>query len=479
MCIQQNDIKQGGKMRFYNTLGRRFEEFKPLNDGYAGMYTCGPTVYNYAHIGNFRAYLFEDLLRRSLEFHNYKVKQVMNLTDVDDKTIRDSRAANLSLNDFTKKYKEAFFEDLATLRIEKAEVYPEATTHIAEMIEMIRTLFEKGYAYKSEDGSVYFSINKFKDYGQLAKIDRSQQRDGVRISTDEYEKDSVGDFALWKAWDEKDGDVKWDSPWGPGRPGWHIECSAMSQKYLGKTFDLHTGGIDNMFPHHEDEIAQSEAANECKFVNYWLHCEHLTVDNKKMSKSLGNFYTLRDLMAKGYTGAEVRWALMGTHYRSKLNFNLSLLDQARVNLRSFASLFSRLKGLDNGDAGKADAENLSAKALQDFGDALGDDLNIAEALSAVFKLQKAANTALAAKAWQLDAGKVVLETFRKFNTVLGSLDMDAEEESIPAEIMELAEKRQAARKAKDFAMADALRDELKSKGYVIEDTPAGMKVKKI
>ena len=234
-----------------------------------------------------------------------------------------------------------------------------------------------------------------------------------------------------------------------------------------------------MFPHHEDEIAQSEAANECKFVNYWLHCEHLTVDNKKMSKSLGNFYTLRDLMAKGYTGAEVRWALMGTHYRSKLNFNLSLLDQARVNLRSFASLFSRLKGLDNGDAGKADAENLSAKALQDFGDALGDDLNIAEALSAVFKLQKAANTALAAKAWQLDAGKVVLETFRKFNTVLGSLDMDAEEESIPAEIMELAEKRQAARKAKDFAMADALRDELKSKGYVIEDTPAGMKVKKI
>ena len=467
------------KMRFYNTLGRRFEEFKPLKDGYAGMYTCGPTVYNYAHIGNFRAYLFEDLLRRSLEFHNYKVKQVMNLTDVDDKTIRDSRAANLSLNDFTKKYKEAFFEDLATLRIEKAEVYPEATTHIAEMIEMIQILFEKGYAYKSEDGSVYFSINKFKDYGQLAKIDREQQRDGVRISTDEYEKDSVGDFALWKAWDEKDGDVKWDSPWGPGRPGWHIECSAMSQKYLGKTFDLHTGGIDNMFPHHEDEIAQSEAANSCKFVNYWLHCEHLTVDNKKMSKSLGNFYTLRDLMAKGYTGAEIRWALMGTHYRSKLNFNLSLLDQARVNLRSFSSLFARLKGLDKGENGKMDAETLAAKALQDFGDALGDDLNIAEALSAVFKLQKAVNTALAAKAWQADAGNVILETFRKFNTVLGSLDIDVEEEEIPSDIMEMAEKRQAARKAKDFALADALRDELKSKGYVIEDSPAGMKVKKI
>ena len=466
-------------MRFYNTLGRTLEEFTPIEKDSVRMYTCGPTVYNYAHIGNFRAYLFEDILRRTLEYFGYKVTQVMNLTDVDDKTIRDSKAAKLKLQDFTRKYKDAFFEDLKTLRIEPAAHYPEATTHIAEMQAMIQVLFEKGYAYKSEDGSVYFSINKFKDYGQLAKIDREQQRAGVRINSDEYEKDSVADFALWKAWSENDGDVKWPSPWGDGRPGWHLECSAMSMKYLGKTFDIHTGGVDNMFPHHEDEIAQSEAANSCKFVNYWLHCEHLTVDNKKMSKSLGNFYTLRDLMAKGYTGAEIRWALMGTHYRSKLNFNLSLLDQARVNLRSFSSLFARLKGLDKGENGKMDAETLAAKALQDFGDALGDDLNIAEALSAVFKLQKAVNTALAAKAWQADAGNVILETFRKFNTVLGSLDIDVEEEEIPSDIMEMAEKRQAARKAKDFALADALRDELKSKGYVIEDSPAGMKVKKI
>ena len=478
--------EEGEKMRFYNTLGRAFEEFKPMKEGFAGMYTCGPTVYNYAHIGNFRAYLFEDLLRRSLEFHGYKVKQVMNLTDVDDKTIRDSRAANLTLADFTRKYKDAFFEDLAALRIEKAEVYPEATAHIPEMIKMIETLFQKGYAYKSEDGSVYFSINKFKDYGKLARIDRSQQRDGVRIRTDEYEKESVGDFALWKAWDEKDGDVKWDSPWGPGRPGWHIECSAMSQKYLGKTFDLHTGGIDNMFPHHEDEIAQSEAANSCKFVNYWLHCEHLTVDNKKMSKSLGNFYTLRDLMAKGYTGPEIRWALLGTHYRAKLNFSFALLDQARVNLRSFASLFQRLKALEEGEAGREEARNLSAKALEDFGAALGNDLNIAEALSAVFKLQKAVNAALAASAWKKAAGEVILETFRKFNTVLGSLDVDAaspassdDADTIPEEILLLARKRQEARKAKNFAAADALREELKSKGYLVEDTPAGMKVKKI
>ena len=370
-------------MRFYNTLGRNMQDFQPIEEKVAKMYTCGPTVYNYAHIGNFRAYLFEDLLRRSLEYHGYKVTQVMNLTDVDDKTIRDSRAAGLKLQDFTRKYKDAFFEDLRTLRIEPAEHYPEATTHIPEMIEMIRILFEKGFAYKSEDGSVYFSIAKFKDYGKLAKIDMEQQRSGVRINNDEYDKDSVADFALWKAWSESDGDVKWDSPWGPGRPGWHLECSAMSMKYLGRTFDIHTGGIDNMFPHHEDEIAQSEAANSCKFVNYWLHCEHLTIDKKKMSKSLGNFYTLRDLLNKGYSGKEVRWALIGTHYRSKLNFNLGLCDQARSTLKKFADFFGRLKALPQGTAGKEEAAGLAADADKKFADAIGDDLNIAEALSAV------------------------------------------------------------------------------------------------
>lgn len=469
-------------MRFYNTLGRNMQDFQPIEEKVAKMYTCGPTVYNYAHIGNFRAYLFEDLLRRSLEYHGYKVTQVMNLTDVDDKTIRDSRAAGLKLQDFTRKYKDAFFEDLRTLRIEPAEHYPEATTHIPEMIEMIRILFEKGFAYKSEDGSVYFSIAKFKDYGKLAKIDMEQQRSGVRINNDEYDKDSVADFALWKAWSESDGDVKWDSPWGPGRPGWHLECSAMSMKYLGRTFDIHTGGIDNMFPHHEDEIAQSEAANSCKFVNYWLHCEHLTIDKKKMSKSLGNFYTLRDLLNKGYSGKEVRWALIGTHYRSKLNFNLGLCDQARSTLKKFADFFGRLKALPQGTAGKEEAAGLAADADKKFADAIGDDLNIAEALSAVFTLERAVNTALASNFLQSEAGGVILEQFRRFDRVLAVFDVDAaaseEAEDVPAGIMALAQKRIEARKAKDFKTADEIRDSLKAQGWVIIDTPQGMKVKK-
>ncbi len=469
-------------MRFYNTLGRNMQDFQPIEEKVAKMYTCGPTVYNYAHIGNFRAYLFEDLLRRSLEYHGYKVTQVMNLTDVDDKTIRDSRAAGLKLQDFTRKYKDAFFEDLRTLRIEPAEHYPEATTHIPEMIEMIRILFEKGFAYKSEDGSVYFSIAKFKDYGKLAKINMEQQRSGVRINNDEYDKDSVADFALWKAWSESDGDVKWDSPWGPGRPGWHLECSAMSMKYLGRTFDIHTGGIDNMFPHHEDEIAQSEAANSCKFVNYWLHCEHLTIDKKKMSKSLGNFYTLRDLLNKGYSGKEVRWALIGTHYRSKLNFNLGLCDQARSTLKKFADFFGRLKALPQGTAGKEEAAGLAADADKKFADAIGDDLNIAEALSAVFTLERAVNTALASNSLQSEAGGVILEQFRRFDRVLAVFDVDAavseEAEDVPAGIMALAQKRIEARKAKDFKTADEIRDSLKAQGWVIIDTPQGMKVKK-
>ena len=469
-------------MRFYNTLGRNMQDFQPIEEKVAKMYTCGPTVYNYAHIGNFRAYLFEDLLRRSLEYHGYKVTQVMNLTDVDDKTIRDSRAAGLKLQDFTRKYKDAFFEDLRTLRIEPAEHYPEATTRIPEMIEMIRILFEKGFAYKSEDGSVYFSIAKFKDYGKLAKIDMEQQRSGVRINNDEYDKDSVADFALWKAWSESDGDVKWDSPWGPGRPGWHLECSAMSMKYLGRTFDIHTGGIDNMFPHHEDEIAQSEAANSCKFVNYWLHCEHLTIDKKKMSKSLGNFYTLRDLLNKGYSGKEVRWALIGTHYRSKLNFNLGLCDQARSTLKKFADFFGRLKALPQGTAGKEEAAGLAADADKKFADAIGDDLNIAEALSAVFTLERAVNTALASNSLQSEAGGVILEQFRRFDRVLAVFDVDAavseEAEDVPAGIMALAQKRIEARKAKDFKTADEIRDSLKAQGWVIIDTPQGMKVKK-
>ena len=479
-------------MKFFNTLGRRMEEFHSIQENKVGMYTCGPTVYNFAHIGNFRAYLFEDILRRTLEYHGYEVTHVMNLTDVDDKTIRDSKAAGLKLQDFTRKYKDAFFEDLKTLRIEFATCYPEATTHIAEMQAMIQTLFDKGYAYQSEDKSVYFSIEKFKKYGQLAKIDMTQQRIGERVRNDEYAKDAVADFALWKAWDENDGDVKWDSPWGPGRPGWHLECSAMSQKYLGKTFDIHTGGIDNMFPHHEDEIAQSEAANDCKFVNYWLHCEHLTVNRQKMSKSLGNFYTMRDLLQKGYSGAEIRWTLIGTHYRSKLNFDLNALDQARTALNKFRNLFGRLAALPAGNAGLEEAQEMTAKAKQKFGEAFANDLNVAEGLAEVFKFNKEVNAALAAGKFQQDAAVQILNQYRDFDRILACFDVDAvldaaktqgrndgEQNAVPAEIMKLVEERTAAKKAKDFKTADAIRDQLKNAGWAVEDTPAGPEVVKI
>lgn len=469
-------------MKFFNTLGRTVQEFQPIHAGEVGMYTCGPTVYNYAHIGNFRAYLFEDILKRTLEYYGFHVTQVMNLTDVDDKTIRDSRARNMPLREFTAIYKKAFFEDLDELRIERASHYPEATTHIPEMIEMIRILMEKGYAYQAPDRSVYFSIAKFKNYGQLARIDMENQRAGVRINADEYAKDSVADFALWKAWDPNDGDVKWDSPWGEGRPGWHLECSAMSMKYLGKTFDIHTGGVDNMFPHHEDEIAQSEAANGCKFVNYWLHCEHLIVDGKKMSKSLGNFYTIRDLKKRGFTGREIRWTLIGTHYRSKLNFSLAALDQARNALAKFDVFFQRLKALPAGARGVEEARTAAETARTKFKAAFGDDLNIAEALSAVFTLERTANALLAAGNLEAEGAAQILQQFRDFDRILAVFDVDAlktETVEIPDDVKELVTQRAEAKKAKDFARADALRNQLKNLGWTVKDTPAGPEIKKI
>ncbi|UDQ97489.1 cysteine--tRNA ligase [Lentisphaerota bacterium WC36G] len=470
---------------FFNTLNRKKEEFKPLKDNEVGFYTCGPTVYNFAHIGNFRAYIFEDLLRRALKYHGYKVKQVMNLTDVDDKTIRDSQKVKMSLNDFTAQYKKAFFEDLKTLKIEAAEVYPAATDHIAEMIELIEVLMEKGYAYQASDKSVYFSIAKFPEYGKLAKIDMENQRAGVRIDTDEYEKDSVADFALWKAYSEADGDVMWDSPWGKGRPGWHIECSAMSMKYLGKTFDIHTGGVDNMFPHHEDEIAQSESANGCTYVNYWLHCAHLIVNGEKMSKSLGNFFTLRELIEKGYTGSEIRWVLLGTHYRKKLNFTFEACDQARTQLKKFSDMFIQLNKAQGGAVVEIDV--LISETEEHFKRAIGDDLNISDALSAVYGLyngvKKLVNDNCAGDYASLaknDAEKIIIQ-FKRFNEVLDCLDFDVQEEivEIDDDIQSLAEQRFQARNNRDWAEADRLRDELKERGYVVEDSKDGWNLKKI
>lgn len=463
-------------LQFYNSLSHRVEPLEPIHPGKIGMYTCGPTVYNFAHIGNFRCYAFEDILKRTLLASGLKVRHVMNLTDVDDKTICGSQAAKVPLRQFTQTYKDAFFQDIKTLRMLPADVYPAATDTIPEMIQLIQTLFDKGIAYQAEDKSVYFSIEKWPKYGQLVKIDRDAMRVGVRVKMDEYAKDATADFALWKAWDEADGDVWWDSPWGKGRPGWHIECSAMSSKYLGKTFDLHCGGVDNMFPHHEDEIAQSEAANGCKFVNLWMHCAHLMVENQKMSKSLGNFYTLKDLLQKGYTGREIRYVLISTYYRQSLNFSLQALEEARGNLQRIDAFTARLKDLAaNGPECPLAPEQSEAleKSAQAFLGALQDDLNVSAGLAALFDFLREGNR-------EMDGGKTgrawaqkALEVLASMDRILAIVEPDAQEVQVPQEVLDLAEQRQAARKAKDWARADEMRAAIEAAGWTVKDTPKG------
>ena len=456
--------------RVHNTLSRQLEDFQPREAGHARMYTCGPTVYNVAHIDNFRAYVFEDLLRRWLQFKGYRVTQVMNLTDVDDKTIRDSQAAGMKLADYTAQYKQAFFEDMRALNIQPAEHYPAATDHIPEMIALIRTLEEKGYAYRTADGSVYFSIDQWPAYGKLAHLDRTGLRPGVRVATDEYDKENAADFALWKAWDERDGDVAWNSPWGRGRPGWHVECSAMSMKYLGPSFDIHTGGVDNIFPHHEDEIAQSEAANGQPLATYWLHCAHLMVDGQKMSKSRGNFHTLRDILARGYAGREVRYELLATHYRAPLNFTFASLDAARTALRRVDEFTARLAPA----AGGAPAGALPgwARAAADrFETALDEDLNISAALAALFDAIREGNAVMDAKLLTPADAAAVQALLKRWDGVLGVLEKPAE--AVPPDIQARLDKRQTARAAKDWKLSDALRDEIAARGWTVKDTPKG------
>lgn len=463
-------------IQFYNSLTHRVEPLEPIHPGKIGMYTCGPTVYNYAHIGNFRCYAFEDILKRTLLASGLKVRHVMNLTDVDDKTIRGSQAEHLPLGEFTRKYKDAFFQDIKTLRMIPADVYPAATETIPEMIELIQKLFDKGIAYQAEDKSVYFSIAKWPHYGQLVKIDRDAMRVGVRVKMDEYAKDSMADFALWKAWDQADGDVWWDSPWGRGRPGWHIECSAMSSKYLGKTFDLHCGGVDNMFPHHEDEIAQSEAANGCRFVNMWMHCAHLMVENQKMSKSLGNFYTLKDILDKGYSGREIRYVLIGTYYRQSLNFSFQALEEARGNLQRIDAFRERLQDVaKHGAEGDATPEQVAAfeKAGAAFLAALQDDLNVSAGLGVLFDFLRESNRELDAGAFTAAAARGALEALGKMDEVLAVMEPDAAELKVPEEIQKMADERQAARAAKDWAKADLLRKAIDEAGWIVKDTPKG------
>ncbi len=462
-------------MKVFNSLTQRVEELVPLEPGHVRLYTCGPTVYNFAHIGNYRAYIFEDLLRRTLKYFGLRVTQVMNLTDVDDKTIRGARAAGTPLKTFTKPYCEAFFADLRTLAIEPAEHYPAATDHIPEMIALIARLFEKGVAYRSADGSIYFRIAAFPEYGKLAHLDRGGLQAGARVAQDEYEKENAADFALWKAWDEQDGEIAWDSPWGYGRPGWHIECSAMSMKYLGESFDLHTGGIDNLFPHHEDELAQAEAATGKPFVRAWMHCAHLVVEGRKMSKSLGNFYTLRDVLARGYSGREMRLVLIGAHYRQSLDFSFAALDAARASLQRLDAFRARLAGLAAAK-GAAEPPVWAAQAEAAFGAALADDLGIAEALAALFTLVTAGNRALDANQVAPEDAAAVLALLARLDSVLGFLEPEAS--VAPPTMLALLDARQAARKSKNWAEADRLRQEIAAQGWVIEDTPQGPRLKK-
>jgi cysteinyl-tRNA synthetase len=459
-------------IKFYNTYSRQIETFTPIEPPKVKLYTCGPTVYSYAHIGNFRAYVFEDLLQRHLEARGFNVQRVMNLTDVDDKTIRGSREAGIPLPDFTAKFKQSFFEDLESLRIKRAQHFPAATEpeNLAKMIEMIEQLIEQDIAYQAEDRSIYFRINRYPDYGKLAHLNLEELRPSGRIQTDEYEKENLGDFALWKAWDDKDGPIAWDSPWGKGRPGWHIECSAMATRLLGPELDIHCGGVDNIFPHHEAEVAQSECVNHKKFVRYWLHNAHLLVEGQKMSKSLGNFYTLRDLLNKGFSGRELRFALISVNYRLPLNFTFDGLNGARQSLARLDEWVRRLKEI----AGDAEPALDFAPAQSDaFFEALDDDLNISAALAELFDQVRAANRSI--DHGQLTAGQAaaLLQWWDRINQVL---QLQGEEETVPERVSTLLLQRDAARRRKDWAESDAIRMQIEELGWLVKDTKNGQKL---
>jgi cysteinyl-tRNA synthetase len=457
-------------IRFTNTYTRQLEDFAPIAPPVVRLYTCGPTVYNFAHIGNFRAYIFEDLLQRHLEARGFDVLRVMNLTDVDDKTIRNASASGQRLNDFTAIYKDAFFADLETLRIKRAQHFPAATDYIPRMIDMIRDLESKGVAYQAEDKSVYFRLSKFPDYGKLAHLNLDELRPTGRIANDEYEKESVGDFALWKAWDEADGDVKWDSPWGCGRPGWHIECSAMATALLGDEIDIHCGGIDNIFPHHEAEIAQTECCTGKKFVRTWLHCAHLMVEGEKMAKSAGNFFTLRDLLDKGWSGREVRYVLLTVNYRLPLNFTFEGLAGARNALQRLDEWVARLKTNDKG----ADPEPTPLDRHVDaFFAALDDDLNISGALGQLFDLVRSSNAAF--DHGELSPGQTAT-LLRGWNRINEVLRVEPDLMSIPDEVRVLVAKREQARKEKNWAESDRLRDDINLMGWIVKDTKDGAKL---
>ncbi len=438
------------------------------------MYTCGPTVWNYAHIGNFRAFVFEDLLRRYLKFKGFKVTQVKNITDVEDRIIKGIKQFKKSRLELTSFFEHEFMEDLATLGIERAEKYPRATENIDDMVDLVKRLVAKKYAYKSEDGSYYFDVSKFKNYGALSGVKLGTGKGAGRVSRDHYEeKKEATDFALWKAWEPDDGDVFWETELGKGRPGWHIECSTMSMKYLGESFDLHTGGMDLKFPHHENEIAQSEAATGKKFVNYWLHSEMLNIKGTEMHKSIGNVIYLRDLVKEGWEPPTIRLFLLSSRYRDPIDLTDSSLDQARSQRARLQDFVSRLKSVTEPDGVNA---SIVKDTLSEFEAAMDDDLNSPKALSAIFALVKKGNALMDAKSLGKEGAAEVIELLRRFNSVFGILDFS--EQKLQKELEELLAKREEARKKKDYAESDRLRRKLLESGIVVEDTPTGTRWKR-
>ncbi len=457
-------------MRVFDTLTRQLREFEPLETGVVRMYTCGPTVYDFAHLGNFRTYVWEDLLRRTLKTAGYRVVQVMNITDIEDKIIRRMMEEGIGFAEATEPYIRAFFEDLDTLRIERAEHYPRATEHIPEMIALARALEERGHTYTSQ-GSLYFRIGSFPGYGRLSHLDGREIKVGARIDSDEYEKNDARDFVLWKG--HRPGEPAWDSPWGPGRPGWHLECSAMSMKYLGEGFDLHTGGVDNIFPHHENEIAQSECATGHPFVKYWMHAAHLMVNGEKMSKSKGNFHTLRDLLEKGYDPRAIRWLLLTTHYRSPLNFTLAGLEQAGAELSRLEGFADRLRREPSAPGRNPDLEARIRTETSEFRARLEDDLDVTGGVGAMFRLVRECHAAMDRGELPSDTRDLASAAFGEFDRVLAVLEPNAD--PLDAEIERWIAARTEARKRRDFAESDRIRDLLAARGIVLEDTPHGVR----
>lgn len=470
-------------LKIYNTLTRKKENFIPIKKGEVGMYICGPTVYNYIHIGNARPFIIFEVVRRFLKFKGYKVRYIQNLTDIDDKMINKARELNISVSELAEKFIKEYFIDADSLNIERADVHPRATEHIAEIIELLKGLEEKGYAYEI-DGDVFFDVSKFKNYGKLSGQDIEELKIGARVEVDERKRDAI-DFALWKK--AKEGEPSWDSPWGKGRPGWHIECSAMSMKYLGKTFDIHAGGSDLIFPHHENEIAQSEANNNQQYVRYWMHNGYLCLNNQKMSKSLGNIMKVRDIIQK-YKGEVIRYFILSAHYRSPLNFSEEQLQQAQNSLQRLNNIIYNVKHLLKQDKFKKSKDKDDELILekrkegeQQFIKAMDDDFNTPVALSRLFGFAKDVNIYLNSPSLK---NKIILEEIIKFyqdlaGKVLGILKDFDREQSFEQEIKKLIEDREKARKEKNWEKSDKIRDELKRKGVILEDTTEGVRWKKI